>query len=134
MYSVWLKISISNNSCQYSFVITSVAFIIDRVTTQHKPKCGKNCYVIVSLTFTRVFVRSVCNSKNGVFFISTVDKLFCYESVFDRDALRNNQVFCLTLSDPGYFRQLTIGQNGQSCQEICKCNNFHLFTINRHKF
>ena len=25
-------------------------------------------------------------------------------------------------------------QNGQSCQEICKCNNFHLFTINGHKF
>ena len=25
-------------------------------------------------------------------------------------------------------------QNGQSFQEICKCNNFHLFTINGHKF
>ena len=25
-------------------------------------------------------------------------------------------------------------QNGQSCQEICKCNNFQLFTINGHKF
>ena len=26
------------------------------------------------------------------------------------------------------------GQNGQSCQEICKCNNFHLFTINGQTF
>ena len=26
------------------------------------------------------------------------------------------------------------GQNGQSCQEICKCNNIHLFMINGHKF
>ena len=26
------------------------------------------------------------------------------------------------------------GQNGQSCREICKRNNFHLFTINGHKF
>ena len=25
-------------------------------------------------------------------------------------------------------------QNGQSCQEICNCNNFHLITINVHKF
>ena len=25
-------------------------------------------------------------------------------------------------------------QIGQSCQEICKSNNFHLFTINGHKF
>ena len=26
------------------------------------------------------------------------------------------------------------GQNGQSCQEISNGNNFHLFTINGHKF
>ena len=26
------------------------------------------------------------------------------------------------------------GQNGQSCQEICNCNNFHLFAINGHKY
>ena len=26
------------------------------------------------------------------------------------------------------------GQNGKSCQEICNCNNFHLLTINGHKF
>ena len=25
-------------------------------------------------------------------------------------------------------------QNGQSCQEICKCNNVHLFMINGHQF
>ena len=43
MCSVWLKISISNNSCQYSFVIASVGFNIDRATTQHTPKCIENC-------------------------------------------------------------------------------------------
>ena len=43
MCSFWLKISISYNSCQYSFVIASVDFIIDRVTTQHTPKCVENC-------------------------------------------------------------------------------------------
>ena len=41
--SVWLKNSISYNSCQYSFVIASVGFNIDRVTTQHTPKCVENC-------------------------------------------------------------------------------------------
>ena len=43
MCSLWLKISISYNSCQYSFVMASVGFIIDRVTTQHTPKCVENC-------------------------------------------------------------------------------------------
>ena len=38
MYSVWLKNSISYNSCQYSFVTESVDFNIDRVTTQYTPK------------------------------------------------------------------------------------------------
>ena len=40
---VWLKNSISYNSCQYSFVIASVGFNIDSVTTQHTPKCLENC-------------------------------------------------------------------------------------------
>ena len=31
---VWLKNNISYNSCQYSIVIASVGFNIDRVTTQ----------------------------------------------------------------------------------------------------
>ena len=44
MCSVLLKINISNNSCQYSFVIASVGFNIDRVTTQHTPKCVEYCF------------------------------------------------------------------------------------------
>ena len=40
---VWLKISISNNSCQYSFVFASVGSNIDSITTQHEPKCVENC-------------------------------------------------------------------------------------------
>ena len=43
MCNVWLKVSISNNSCQYYFVITSVGFNIDRVTTQHTLKCVEIC-------------------------------------------------------------------------------------------
>ena len=58
MCSVWLKNSISYDSCQYSFVIASVGFNIDRVTTQHTPECVENCSdckvsLIVYLTFTR---------------------------------------------------------------------------------
>ena len=57
MCSVWLKIGISNNCCQYSFVIASVGFNIDRVTTQYTPECVENCsdskvLIIVYLTFT----------------------------------------------------------------------------------
>ena len=44
MCSLWLKNSISYNSCEYSFVIASVSFNVDRVTTQHTPKCADNCY------------------------------------------------------------------------------------------
>ena len=44
MCSLWFKISISYNSCRYSFVIASVGFNIDRVTTQHAPKCVENCF------------------------------------------------------------------------------------------
>ena len=43
MGSVWLNNSISYNSCQYSFVIVSVGFTIDRVTAQHTPTCVENC-------------------------------------------------------------------------------------------
>ena len=43
MCSHMLKISISYNSCRYSFVIASVGVIINRVTTQHTPKCVENC-------------------------------------------------------------------------------------------
>ena len=64
MCSVWLKNTISYNSCQYSFVIASVGFNIDRVTTQHTPKCVKNCS---DLTFTRSSVTSVITLKTAVF-------------------------------------------------------------------
>ena len=50
MCSVWLKNSISYNSCQYSFVIASVGFNIDRVTTQHTPKCVEIGYEPGDLT------------------------------------------------------------------------------------
>ena len=71
MCNVWLKNSISYNSCQYSFVIASVGFNIDRVTTQHTPKCVENCsdrvIVIVYLTFTRSSVTSVKTLKTAFF-------------------------------------------------------------------
>ena len=70
--SVWLKNSISYNSCQYSFVIASVGFNIDRVTTEHTPKCVKNCSdrkvsIIVYLTFIRSSVTSVITLKTACF-------------------------------------------------------------------
>ena len=72
MCSVWLKNSISYNSCQYSFVIASVGFNIDHVTTQHTLKCVENCSdrkvsIIVYLTFTRSSVTSVITLKTAFF-------------------------------------------------------------------
>ena len=102
MCNVWLKNSISYNSCQYSFVIASVGFNIDRVTTQHTPKCVENCSDRkVSHNYLSNFYQIFCNlgfnSENSVFF-STVHGLFSYESMFvvctDRDALRDTQCFC----------------------------------------
>ena len=43
MCSLWHKNSISCYCCRYSFVIASVGFNINRVTTQHTPKCVENC-------------------------------------------------------------------------------------------
>ena len=43
MYRAWLKLRISNNSCQYSLVIAVVGFNIGRVTTQQTPTCVENC-------------------------------------------------------------------------------------------
>ena len=102
MCSVWLKNSISYNSCQYSFVIASVGFNVDRVTTQHTPKCVENCsdrkvHIIIYLTFTRSSVTSDLTRKFSVFF-SSVHSLFSYESRFvvctDRDALIDTECFC----------------------------------------
>ena len=72
MCSVWVKNSISYNSCQYSFVIASVGFNIDRVTTQHTPKCVEivlivKCHIIVYLTSTRFSVTTVITLKTAFF-------------------------------------------------------------------
>ena len=102
MCSVWLKNSISYNSCQYSFLIASVGFNIDRVTTQRTPKCVENCSDRkVSYNYLSNFYQIFCNlgfhSENSVFF-STVHCLFSYESMFvvctDRDALVDTECFC----------------------------------------
>ena len=72
MYSLWLKISISYNYCRYSFVIASVGFIIDRVATQHTPKCVENCYdnkvSYNCLPNVYQFLYKLCyNSENSVY-------------------------------------------------------------------
>ena len=72
MCSLWLKISISYNYCRYSFVIASVDFIIDRVTTQHIPKCVENCsdnkvsYNCLT-KFYQFLYKLGYNSENSVF-------------------------------------------------------------------
>ena len=72
MCSVWLKNSISYNSCQYYLVIASVGFNIDRITTQHTPKRVENCSARkVSYKFYQIFCNLGFNSENSVFF-STV--------------------------------------------------------------
>ena len=72
MCSLWQNINISYNSCRYFFVIASVGFNIDRVTTQHTPKCAENCSgnkvsIIVLLTPTRFSVSSVITLKTAFF-------------------------------------------------------------------
>ena len=66
--TVWLKMSISNSPGQYSFVVASVGFNINRVTIQHTPKCVENCsdskvlYNYLS-NFTRFSVTLVITRK-----------------------------------------------------------------------
>ena len=72
MCSVWLKNSISYNSCQYSFVIAYVGFNIDRVSTQHAPKCVENCFDRkisdnYLSNFHQIFCNLGFNSENRVF-------------------------------------------------------------------
>ena len=73
MCNLWQKISILYNSCRFSVVIASVGFNIDRVTTQHTPKCAENCSdnkvfcIIVLLTLTRFSVSSVITLKTAFF-------------------------------------------------------------------
>ena len=68
-----LKISILSNYCRYSFVIASVGFIIDRVTTQHTPKCVKKCsdnkvsYNCLT-NFYQFLYKLGYNFENSVFF------------------------------------------------------------------
>ena len=72
MCSLWQKISISYNSCRFSVVVASVDFNIDRVTTQHTPKCAENCsdnkvsYNCLE-TPTRFSVSSVITLKTAFF-------------------------------------------------------------------
>ena len=72
MCSICQKICISYNSCRCSFVIASVGFNIDRVTTQHTPKCVENCsdnnvsYNCPSNSY-QIFCKLGYNSKNCVF-------------------------------------------------------------------
>ena len=64
---------ISYNSCRYSFVIASVVFNIDRVTTQHTPKGVENysgnkvSYNCPSNSY-QSFCKLGYNSENSVFF------------------------------------------------------------------
>ena len=72
MCSLWLKNSISYNSCRYFIVIPSVGFNIDRVKTQHTPQCVENCsdnkvlYNCLS-NFYQIFCKLGYNSENSVF-------------------------------------------------------------------
>ena len=74
------KINISYNSCGLPVVNASVGFNIDRVTTQHTPKCAENCadnkvsYNCPSNSY-QIFCKLGYYSENSVFF-STIDKLF----------------------------------------------------------
>ena len=80
MCSLLQKNSISYNSCRFSVEIASVGFNINRVTTQHAPKCAENCsdnkvsHNCPSNSY-QIFCKLGYNSENSVFF-STVDKLF----------------------------------------------------------
>ena len=70
--SLWFNINISYNCWKDSFVIASVGFNIDLITTQHAPKCVENCFdsnisIIVS-NFYQLFYNLGYNSENIVFF------------------------------------------------------------------
>ena len=73
MCIIWQKICISYNSCRYSFGIASVVFNIDRVTTQHTPKCVENysdnkvSYNCPSNSY-QIFRKLGYNSENSGFF------------------------------------------------------------------
>ena len=97
MCSLWQKISISYNSCRFSVEIASVGFNIDRVTTQHAPKCAENCtdnkvsYNCPSNSY-QIFCKLGYNSENSVF--SQRRQIICFETVYsmctERDASIND--------------------------------------------
>ena len=71
--------------------------------------------------------------KNDIFVILFKIRLQIHQKT------RNFNANLMQLVPDRYDYQVTrncnfCGQSVQSCQEICKCNNFHLFTINGHKF
>ena len=72
MCSLSLKIRISYNSCQFSYVIACVGFNIDRSTTEHTPTCVENCsntkvsYNCLS-NFYQFFYNLGYNSENSVY-------------------------------------------------------------------
>ena len=86
--SLWQKISISYNFCGFSVVIASISFIIDRVTTQHTPKCAENCsdnkvsHNCPPNSY-QIFCKLGYNSENSVFSQP-------YSMCTDRDASINN--------------------------------------------
>ena len=67
MSSAWLKFNISNHSCQYSFVIASVGFNIDRVTTQQTRKCDSKVSHNCLFNFYQIFCNLGYNYENRVF-------------------------------------------------------------------
>ena len=72
MCILWLKISISYNYYQYSFVNAPAGFYNDRGTTQHTPTCVENCsdskvsHDCLS-NFDLIFCNLSYNSENNVF-------------------------------------------------------------------
>ena len=87
MCSIWPKNCILYNSCRYSFVIASVVFNIDRVTTQHTPKCVENysdnnvSYNYPSNSY-QIFCKLGYNSENSVFFFNRRLIILFWNAVF----------------------------------------------------
>ena len=70
--SLWFKINISYNCWKDSFVIASVGFNIDLITTQHAPKCVENCFdsniLIIVSNFTSFSTTLVITLKTAFVF------------------------------------------------------------------
>ena len=74
MCILWQINCISYNDCRYSFVIASVVFNIDRMTTQHTPKCVENysddkvLIIVCPSNSYQIFCKLGYNSENSGFF------------------------------------------------------------------